>query len=518
MFEYQKALIVILILASCTFAVAKKALVPLVPDRQFKVWRNTWLAITAMAFLAGNFWIFIIASSLLLLYISPRQQNPLALYFVLLFALPPFGADIPGFGVINFLFSMDYYRMLSLCILLPSYLYLRSQADNIRFGKLMPDKFLLAYIILIVLLNLRDTTFTDSLREGFYKFTDIFLPYYIASRAVKNLNQMKEAFIALILSCAIVAAIGIFEFIFHWLLYSNLQAVLDVGIIGKYLPRGEYLRAVATLGQPIVMGYVMIVALGAFLSLSSAIKNKNLRLLGFALLLGGLVAPLSRGPWIGAVALILVFIATGPYAIKRLSMLVIALLIIMPFLGQIPGGQKVIALLPFVGTTETENIDYRQRLLDNSQIVFNRHPLLGSVDYRNQLADLGMKQGEGIVDVVNSYLDIILGHGLIGLFLFLGFFWLALSSIIKRMRENQDKNSELYLYGRSLLSTLLAILLTIFTVSSIMVIPIVYWIMAGLSVSYARMSLVPISQATANTRPRILPTSRLRDETRLVEH
>ncbi len=510
MSEYQKALIVILVLASCTFAFAKKALVPLVPDRQFKIWRNTWMAITVIAFLASDFWIFIVASMLLLLYISPRQQNPLSLYFVLLFALPPFGADIPGFGVINFLFSMDYYRMLSLCILLPSYLYLRSQADTTRFGKLLPDKFLFIYIILIVLLNLRDTTFTDSLREGFYKFTDIFLPYYIASRAVKNLNQLKEAFIALILSCAVLAAIGIFEFIFHWLLYSNLQTALGVEIVGKYLPRGEYLRAVATLGQPIVMGYVMVVVLGTYLYLSSAIKSKNLRLLGFALLLGGLVAPLSRGPWIGAAALILVFIATGPYAIKRLSMLAFALLIIMPFLGQIPGGQKVIDLLPFVGTTETENIDYREKLLDNSLIVFNRHPLLGSVDYRNQLADLGMKQGEGIVDVVNSYLDIVLGHGLIGLFLFLGFFWLALSSVIKRMRENQDKKSELYLLGRALLSTVLAILLTIFTVSSIMVIPIVYWITAGLCISYARMSLVPAHQASSNIRSRNLPTSRLR--------
>lgn len=516
MAEYHKALIVILVLASCTFAFTKKALVPLlVPDKQFNDWRNTWLAITVIAFLTGSFWIFTVATGSLLLYIAPKQQNPLALYFLLLFALPPIGADIPGFGIVNFLFSMDYYRLLSLCLLLPAYLYLRSQADTTKFGKLLPDKFLLIYIILMVLLNLRDTTFTDSLREGFYKFTDIFLPYYIASRAIKKPSQMKEAFIALVIGSAIIASIGIFEFIFHWLLYSNIQTALGVdSMVGRYMPRGEYLRAVATLGQPIVMGYVMVVALGIFLSLNNAIKSKSLRLLGFTLLLGGLVAPLSRGPWIGAVFLILVYIATGPSAIKRLTMLAIAVLIIMPFLGQIPAGQKVIDLLPFVGTTEKENIDYRKKLLDNSAIVFDRHPLLGTVDYRDQLADLGMKQGEGIVDVVNSYLDIVLGYGLIGLFLFLGFFWLAISGIIKHMRENQDKNSELYLFGRSLLSTLLAILLIIFTVSSIMAIPIIYWIMAGLSVSYSR---IYIPQTTTNSRPRNLPTSRLRDEAKLVE-
>lgn len=510
--EYQKALIVILILASGMFAVAGRVLVPLVPDNQFKVWRNTWLAITLIAFLAGNFWIYILASVTLLLYLIPKQQNPLALYFILLFALPPIGADIPGFGLVNFLFTMDHYRVLSLAILLPIYLNLRSQPDTPRFGKLLPDKLLLTYLILIVLLGLRDTTVSDTMRYGFYKFTDIFLPYYAASRAIKSLNQMKEALIALVIGCAIMAVIGSFEFATKWLLYSPLDSALGIDwSMGRYLPRGEYLRAVAASGQPIVLGYLMMIALGLYFFLAKSIKSKSMRYIGLALLLAGLISPLSRGPWIGAAVLVFVYIATGPFAIKRLSMLTISALMVIPLLGYIPGGDKVINLLPFVGKTETENIDYRAKLLDQAVIVFNRYPMLGSVDYRDQLADLGMKQGEGIVDVVNSYLDVVLEHGLVGLILFLGFFWLILLNIHRGMKKCPSKNSESYMMGRALFSCLVAILITIFTVSSIMVIPIVYWIMAGLGISYARISSGDMNKIEKRVDS-VFPTTRLRND------
>jgi hypothetical protein len=55
------------------------------------------------------------------------------------------------------------------------------------------------------------------------------------------------------------------------------------------------------------------------------------------------------------------------------------------------------------------------------------------------------------------------------------------------MRSIANRSSEEYLLGRALLATLLAILLIIFSVSSIAIIPIVYWSVAGLSVAYAQM-------------------------------
>jgi O-antigen ligase len=99
-----------------------------------------------------------------------------------------------------------------------------------------------------------------------------------------------------------------------------------------------------------------------------------------------------------------------------------------------------------------------------------------------------MRQGQGIIDIVNSYIQIALETGFVGLGLFVSFFALILLGIYRAMRSIRDKNSEERLLGRALLATLLAILVIIFTVSNIAIIPIVYWSVAGLGVAYAEMA------------------------------
>lgn len=509
--EHLRALIIILLLAIFIFTFAKKTVESLISPQQFKRWRNAWLIITLIVFLAGNFWAYALVSALFLWFISKREKNKFALFFVLLFAVPRISADIPGFGLVNFLFSIDYVRLLSLTILLPAYLSLRKKSDTLAFGKNWPDKLLLVYLILDVVLLMRDTSFTDAMRGGLYNFTDAFLPYYVASRGLKNFQQLKEVIIAFALASLLASVIAIFEYSKFWLLYSSLGDALNIKWdMGKYLGRGTDLRALSSLGQPIVLGYVMVVAFGFYLCIAKSIKSRILRLLGLALILGGLFTSLSRGPWVGAAALIIIFIVTGPHAIKRLSMSLVAVLLVVPLLGNIPGGKKIMNLIPFIGSTEKETIDYRSKLLDGAFIVFKRYPMLGSVKYRDELANLDLTQGEGIVDVVNSYIDVVLEYGLVGLSLFLGFFWLVLLSIYRSMKKVADKKSEVHLFGRTLLSCLLAILVIIFTVSSIGIIPIIYWAIAGLGVAYARLVR---TQGTGDTIPEdakrpVLPTTR----------
>lgn len=509
--EHIRALVVIFIIAIITFYFSKKASAQVISAQQFNRWRNAWFVITLAAFLTGNFWIFITVTILSILYFKKREQNPFALFCILLFAAPRISDQIPGFGLVNFLFAIDYVRLLSLTILLPTYLSLRTKPDTLAFGKFWPDRLLLIYMVLTGVLLMRDTTFTDMLRGVFYSFIDIFLPYYVASRGVKSFQQFKEVIIAFMLAGLLAGVIAVFEYNRFWLLYSSLSDVWKVGwSMGNYLGRGNDLRAMASFGQPIVLGYVMAITLGFYLFMANLIKSKALRLLTLLIIVAGLYAPLSRGPWIGAVVIIIVFTATGPNAFKRLSLLGLAMLLTIPLLGVVPGGQKIINLLPFVGTTENENVDYRVKLLDNAAIVFKRYPMFGSVKYRDELAGLNMVQGEGIVDVVNSYLDVVLGYGLVGLILFLGFFWLILLSIYKKMKRISDKKSQQYLIGRTLISIQIGILIIIFTVSSILLIPLIYWAIAGLGIAYARLADAPgaIDISSIASQP-TFPTSRL---------
>jgi O-antigen ligase len=185
--------------------------------------------------------------------------------------------------------------------------------------------------------------------------------------------------------------------------------------------------------------------------------------------------------------MLMMYIATGRQAFKRLMLLALAGVLALPLLAIVPGGQKVLDLLPFIGSVDVDNITYRQRLFDNAIIVIQRNPLFGSFDYRNTPEMQSMIQGEGIIDIVNTYIGVALSFGLVGLTLFVAFFATVLLGIRKAMRSF-PKDDETRRLGRALLATLVGILVTIVTVSSITIIPVVYWSVAGLGVAYIQMT------------------------------
>jgi O-antigen ligase len=424
----------------------------------------------------------------LLIYASRHESTPPALYFSILFALPMATIQIPGMGLINFLFDLSHARILALILLLPAFFLLLRQSNNPPFGRTAPDKALTAYLVLMVLLYLRESSVTDTLRQTFYLFVDVFLPYFVISRSLKNLQAFRDTTLSLVLAIMVLAPLAVFESFKHWPLYTSLPAMFEsIGILGGYLGREGILRAIVTAGQPIALGYLMTVGIGIYLFLKHSIQQKSIRRLGMALLAAGLIAPLSRGPWVGAAVLLVVFISSGRYAARRLMILALVTMLALPLVSVLPGGEKVINLLPFIGTTEKSTIDYRENLLTNSMIAIQRNPWFGSVDFLNTPEMITMRQGRGQVDIANTYIRVALETGLTGLGLFVAFFALTLLGIYRAMRSIPERDSEEYLLGRALLATLLAILAIIFTVSSISFIPIVYWSVAGMGVAYAQM-------------------------------
>lgn len=391
-------------------------------------------------------------------------------------------------GLVNFLFELSHARILALSILLPAFFALRRQGDSPRFGRTGPDKALAAYLLLTIVLYLRETSVTDTLRQAFYLFIDVFLPYFVISRALKNLQSFREALLSLVLAIMVLALIAVFESYRHWLLYQPLLDALELKEgMQNYIERDGMLRVIASAGQPIALGYLMVVGMGFYLFLQREIQNNFIRRFGMLLLAAGLIVPLSRGPWIGAAILLVVFFATGRYAARRLVTLALAAMLALPLVSMLPGGEKVINLLPFIGSTEKGNIDYREKLITNSMIVIQRNPWFGSINYLDTPEMESMRQGQGIIDIVNTYIWVALEKGFIGLGLFVGFFALILLCIYRAMRSIPDRDSDKHLLGRVLLATLLAIMVIIFTVSSITVIPIMYWSVAGLGVAYAQM-------------------------------
>lgn len=486
--EYLRALIVILLIAGIVFAFAKRPALALIEPQTFNRWRNLWFGLTLAAFLTHNFWLYALAAILLLSIAVRRETNKVALFFLTMFLIPAGEARIPGFGIINYLFSINHVILLELAILLPAYLHLKVRGDAVPFGRLAVDKFLLVYLLLMAALQFREGSVTGGARDTLYLFLSVFLPYFVISRSLKTLADFRGAILAFLIATALLAAMGIFEGAKHWLLYSRLMSLLELNWgYSNYLGRSDMLRAQGTTGQPIAFGYVMVVGLGLYLYLKRQISGRFASLAGLALLTVGLAASLSRGPWVGAAMLLAVFTLTGQKPARRLLVLVTISLSLFGVLSILPGGQTIIDLLPWIGNTERGGIEYRERVLDGSLIAIMRNPLFGAADFFKYPEMQALIQGEGIIDIVNTYMLIALRYGLVVMGLFIGFFLLVAWGVFRHMRGLPENEEESKLLGRAILACLIGILATILTVSDITVISTVYWSIAGLGVAYAQM-------------------------------
>jgi O-antigen ligase len=502
--EIFKALVVVLGLSALVFACARApACAVAVAPQDFARRRNLWFAVTLAAFLAHNYWLYVLIAAMVLLMAQAREPNKLALYFVLLFAVPPFAAQIPGFGVVDHLFALTHLRLLALVVLLPAFLALLKQPDKMRLGSTLPDKLVLCYLALNFVLQLKGDTLTNTLRHGaLYAFTDVFLPYYVASRGVRSVPALRDALMSFTVAALVLAAIGAFEFVKYWMLYVPLESALDVRWgYGNYTPRGSNLRAQVSTGHPIALGYAIAVGFAFLLCLKKSVPGRATWWLALLLLCAGMVAPLSRGPWVGAAAITLLFVATGPAPMLGLARLAVAGAFAMPLLLLSPAGGAIIDHLPFVGTVEAGNVTYRQRLLEVSIQVILENPFFGGVDV-NRVEAMQELRADGIIDVVNTYIGVALAHGLIGLSLFAGFFVAVAGTLLASVRTAGDRGEETCMLGRGLLCALAGILVIIFTVASITVIPAVYWAVAGLGVAYARLAPAQSRQAVPVARYR----------------
>jgi len=487
--EYLRALLAILVLSVPVFWLARAPLCELaIHEADFKLRRNLWIGITILAFLGHSFWVYAVVAGVALAIAGAKDSSRFGLYLFLLFVVPPFSAQIPGLGGINYLIDVNHARLLSLVLLLPAYLALRRDEETVSFGRTWADRWLLAYMLLQLILQGSVDTATNTLRFCLYAFSDVFLPYYVASRSLRNLETCRDALASFVFAALLMAPVAAFEYAKHWLLYSTLPGAMGVAFgMGNYLSRGDSLRALASTGHSIILGYVMLVALTMYTFVHRSIGRRGMALAILATLAIGLMTPVSRGPWVGGAAALAIVMFTGPNKLSRLGRFTAVALPTLAVLLVSPFGDKIIDLLPFVGTVDDSTVTYRQRLFEVSMSVLMNNPIFGSFDYWTAPQMQEMIQGEGIIDMVNSYLSIAMSFGFVGLSMFGAVFMCAAWSVFRGLRASEP-GSELHDLGRALLATVVGALVTIATVSSILIIPTVYWLIAGLCVGYANLA------------------------------
>ncbi len=540
--ENIRALIVVLVISVPTFLYIGRPLTALiVTPREFAVWRNAWCASTAAAFLTGHFFLFAIIVPLICLYALANRAATVALFFMLLFAVPVGSAPIQGFGIFQSLFELNNPRLLAIVLLLPILLATGSLGGQDRGASGTPDLLIVAcvlltialgivetlldlndprplmivlllaillataslsrrnggaysipdllvvgYVLLTIGLHFEENTGTQIMRFATLQTLDVLIPYFAFSRVVTNIADLNKVLVAFVIAALTLSLIAVLEFARHWHLYYSASKALGGNPV--YLSRGGALRAEATAGGPIELGFTIMSALGLVLALRQTILSQRLERIALAILAAGLVATLSRGPWIGAAVLTLTYLATGPNPVANLGKAAYLGVVAVVALLLTPVGDRVLKFLPFIGSVDADTVTYRQNLFKNAVAVIERSPWLGNLDFLSTQEMRSMLQGKGIVDVVNTYLGVTLSYGLVGLVLFLGFFVAILIGLLRVLKFGAAQEIGISACGRAFLATLVAMLVTLATTSGVDFTPYVYWSIAGLSVALIRIA------------------------------
>lgn len=492
---HYKAMLLVIVITTVMFALARPLFTQFMSPRDFAVRRNAWMALTLAAFAIPNFWLFMLVALVVIVFAGSKDSNPAALYLLLLLALPPLRENIPGVAGIKQVFPLDHLRLLSLAVLLPAAIRRMGRNDDSvpvwpdgerRAGMHAPDVLVLVYAAVQVLLMLPYESATASVRRLVLLALDMLLPYFVVSRSCRSRAALVDAMSAFVLTLTVLAPLAVLEFLRGWILYAGLEERWGTPHMIGYLMRGEFLRAQVTGGHAIVFGYAMAVAFGLWMYLQSRMDSSKWRWLSLLTILAGLVATLARGPWVGAAAMLLVFLSLGPNAAAR-SMKVIALLLLVgAVVAMTPLGDRLIDQIPFVGTANEQTITYRQRLAALSWMLIQQNPLFGSPNFMAYMEEL--RQGEGIIDIVNVYAGLALSFGLVGMAPFVGFFIVTIARVLKVTRHAMPIDPDLSLLGASLVASIVGVLLIIGTASNYLSIPYIYWALGALAFAYVHIA------------------------------
>ena len=512
MIQSLKELAVVLAIALLIFWLARPIALQFMRAADFSRRCNVWLALTAVALLSPSFWLFVAVAVPLLSWAGRKDSNPVALYLLLLHVVPPVPVAIPVIGI-NQLFDLDNYRLLAFCILIPAALRLRRNKDDAQIvGLQAMDILLLAFGALQVATYIPPDlphhvvlpdSITNVLRRAVLFLVDVYALYYVVSRGCSQRARIADAMAAFCLGCAVMALVAAFETTRHWLLYADIMLRWndEARFASHYLERGGILRAESAAGHSLALGYLLAVAFGFWLYLRTRLESKRMRLVVGAVLWVGLLSAYSRGPWIGAVAIYLAFMAVGPGAFARTFKAVAAIALLIEAVSFTPFGDRIVRVLPFFGgSVDSANVAYRQRLLKRSWELIQEHPFFGDRLALLKMEDL--RQGQGIIDVVNAYAGIALFYGLVGLFLLIAFVLTGLAQAFRTVKETTASDPDFALLGTSVFACTVGTLLMLFDSGLTLGYEKMFYVLTGLSAAYAHLHrasvrTVPVHASTS---------------------
>jgi len=368
--------------------------------------------------------------------LARNRADAAALYCVLVVSLPILGHQV-SIGSL-YLFSANKYLFCALGLLLAFLMKRHSEAGAVQYRYFGLPIFLL---LVLELAQQRDPSVTATIRQCIPVLLTILIPYFLISRSLRNAEDVRRFLLAFTLAGFVMAAVATVEARLHWLIYKQTEGLLKIQVgVNLYSKlRAGAIRAPASFPESTTLATFLVFAIITALASRNSFASRGKWWAVLAVLGLGLVSASSRGAFIAlAVGLVAWDLYGRRYGVLAIKIGAIGGIYVLALLG----AQFSAFLRAMVGQDSgaASTSDYRVQLLHRGMEEIRKHPFFGQTlnSALDNLQDL--RQGEGIVDIVNGYINygLTLGYtGIVGLIL--AFATLCFAMLAARSKVQTNK-------------------------------------------------------------------------------
>lgn len=383
---------------------------------------------------------------------APHEAPKRAAFFVSVApCLPVYLAAPLPFPGLNYLLGASHYKLIAVSLLLPLF-FLRRLPDEFAFasrtdrskGAVVLDFSVIVYIVYTAIIVANSFNLTSSLRFAFDQSLTLALPYFALRYAIRTVDDVEivlEGFLVAAIMLALVSLVSTAkQWDFYLLLNPASMPELRAGFVRIHGPANTH-----SLGYHLAAAVVIL----AFLRRHLKIGWRPYWTLHIVLI-GGMYFANSQGAVVSlAVALVACFVISLKSNFLRTGVLGVLVA------GCLLGGAWLL-----VGRTGAADvygsIEYRQRLFEIGSAYILEHPIFGDYNFYSNPVFEPLRQGQGIIDITNLYLQILLHYGFVGGILFFSIMMVPLVAIVHlsfRLSGLTDSSSRELGQGRIMASS-----------------------------------------------------------------
>jgi O-antigen ligase len=413
MIQQVKTLIYVLAALGAGLFVVRICVAPHLRNTLVKMLTIATIASQVIAFLSPALLIYNVAVALLIPLLARKRHEIAPLYLYLLFTLPLVSTPLTLGGI----YVLTYDIGISLA--LGAFLGFAIAGSWRGQGSLMVDLLVVLLAVLFTLAFARGTSATNFTRVALDQTCLLVVPYLIVRRAILAPEDLQRILVAMAVAAAALSALALFEAFRAWPVYRPVWDHYGIGLgSGASVKlRAGFLRSPGPYPEPTSFALVLAVGLIAATAVKSAFASRAKHYLLVALLVAGILAPQSRGAWLGAAAGVLaiaLYLRNWPLLARSSVAFVVtglAAMVASVFSDRFAG---------VLGDYNNMTIatDYRTTLFSRGVQEFWKSPITGASFTHVIQALSDITQGEGLVDFVNSYLFVALISGAVGLLLY----------------------------------------------------------------------------------------------------